>query len=345
MKKIKILTIILLFANSCPLFSQDFSDALFEPDCANSLSNASEYIENHSDELLLRLYNIYKYNGFHFSIKGVEKPVRFSFSSAPQLNLGFGFNYKWLGLNFGFNFGFINPHLEKYGKESRLDGQFHLYPKKFVIDGIFQYYKGFYIRRSNVELPNIDGNYATMPELRLLNAGVNFLYSFNNREFSYQAAFVNNEIQKKSAGTVLLGGNILWEHLQSDPENMAEYYPNLYNDSVNFSKMYFLNFGIIGGYAYTFVLKDFYISAAATPGINMEINNVSGDDRDPYTGALFKFTVRIAAGYNKGRFFTSMIYFIDGNVGAHNYGDIFYRTGNMRFSVGMRLNVHKKKSL
>lgn len=345
MKRRKLLFLILMLFNSFHLFSQNLIDDLFDPESADSLNYTPDYIESHCDDLLLRVYGIYKYNGFHIAIKDIEKPIRFSFATSPQVNLGLGFNYKWLGLNFGFNFGFINPNLEKYGRESRLDGQFHLYPKKFVIDGIFQYYKGFYIKRSNVELPNGEGERATMPGLRLLSAGGNFLYSFNHEGFSYQAAFVNNEIQKKSAGTALLGGNFLWEHLKGDPENMAERYPNLYNDSVNLSRMYFVNFGIIGGYAYTVVLRDFYISAAVTPGINLEINNVSGDKRDPYIGALFKFTARAAVGYNKGRFFTSLIYFIDGNVGAHNYGSIFYRIGNMRLNVGMRLNVHKKKSL
>ena len=84
-----------------------------------------------------------------------------------------------------------------------------------------------------------------MVSMRYFN--FNYYYAFNHRRFSYPAAFCHSYIQKKSAGSFMLGASFQWEklHITAAPES---------GDMMHRLKM--ANLGIGAGYGYNFAMKN-----------------------------------------------------------------------------------------
>ncbi len=116
--------------------------------------------------------------------------------------MGIGATYRWATLNLAYGFGFLNPDRGR-GKTKYLDLQFHGYGRKFSIDVLGQFYNGFYLTPRGTGTTH--GTYYQRPDIEVGAVGASAQYIFNYRKFSYRAAFLQNEWQKRTAGTFLLG--------------------------------------------------------------------------------------------------------------------------------------------
>jgi len=311
--------------------------------------NDTAYISDHCNDLTFRLYGSRKYTSY--TLRDNDKETKLSYKPNDNYNLGFGFNYKFIGLNIGINFPFINHDDDKYGKTDYLDVQSHIYLRKLTIDFWGQYYKGFYLSNPEDALSNfnVNGGYPMRPDIHLLALGIDAQYIFNDEKFSFRAAFLQNEYQKKSAGSWMLGGSIYNVFLRGDtsfvpthfvkPDNETNYY-------FNKSNIYSIAAG--GGAAYTFVIKrHFFITASAMleAGFNYTVmKNTWSDTKDDQGGPQLITTIRFAAGYNSERYFAG-IHIVDMNSlsGAPLPGVTqTYGGGNVRFTLAKRFKVKRK---
>lgn len=121
---------------------------------------------------------------------------------------------------------------------------------------------------------------------------------FNNKKFSYKAAFNQNERQLKSAGSFLLGGGVYFTKISSD----SSFVHKTRNSLRNFQ------FGVSGGYAYTWAInKRWFASGSATVGANFgteRINDFGKQKIEIYP----TFFPRIATGYNKEKWSLGLSY-------------------------------------
>ena len=183
--------------------------------------NDSAYIEDYTHDITFRIYGSRKYTNYNIVDTRRDKEVLYR--PNDNFNVGFGANYKFLGINFGFNLPFINKDDEVYGRTHSLDLQTHIYLRKLIVDFYWQYYKGYYIA------PNENGLLTTAgiaseegkpllirPDLHIRNYGIGMLYVFNDERFSYRAAYLQNDYQKKSAGSLILGGEIFSTKIDGD---------------------------------------------------------------------------------------------------------------------------------
>lgn len=148
-----------------------------------------------------------------------------------------------------------------YPKTKAIDLQIRKYAKSFVIDAFFQKYKGFYTDNYvNGKLLDLSAKEVSYPDLKVLIIGVFGQYIFNNDKFSYQAAFNRNDIQLKSAGSLLVGGSLYYLDLDSDKEITK-----------NISRLIDRQFGVNVGYAYNFVMgkkKNWLANLSVSGGLN-----------------------------------------------------------------------------
>src|SRR5687768_1596051 len=86
--------------------------------------NDSNYVEDHTDDLTVRLLGSRKYTYWDMRDNEIDEVVHYRPNA--NNNVGFGVNYKWLGLNFAFNLPFFNDDDDKYGETTFLDLQSHL---------------------------------------------------------------------------------------------------------------------------------------------------------------------------------------------------------------------------
>jgi len=200
------------------------------------------------------------------------------------VELGAGFSINNTVLSFGYGYGFDFMRDKEYGKTKSFDFQFHNYGRKHAFDFFFQQYKGFYM-----EDDKMDAEFVLCPDLEIKKYGVYGEYIFNNKKFSYKAAFDYSEKQLRSAGSFLIGGGIYYTDIKSD----SSFFHNEKNTLKNFQ------FGISAGYAYTWVInRRFFLGGSASTGINFgneSFSRIGKDKLEVYPS----ISARVSAGYNK----------------------------------------------
>lgn len=180
------------------------------------------------------------------------------------------------------------------------------------------------------------------------NIGSTVEYIFNNRRFSYRAAYLQNEWQKKSAGSFLAGGSIHYLNMQADssviPTNLSAVD---FFDGYHFNQSRLLNLTANAGYAHTFVIaQHFFIMGEVLAGVGgnyTELADTKLNTKENGLGLNLSATFRVAAGYNSERYFIGL-HCVD--YMTHNTSPIpntwqQYETGNLRFSIVKRFTVKK----
>ncbi len=307
--------------------------------CSKCLSQANRgndttYYQFFPGSITTRLYLSQKYT--NFTLQGKDaKDLRYLPNTT--LNLGVGATYHNFSLNLAYGFPFLNTDDNK-GKTKYLDLQGHFYTPKMVIDFYGQNYKGYHLADGLAAKPGDD--YYYRPDAKLNLYGISLYHVFNNKRFSYRAAFIQNEWQKKSAGTALLGAEVYYGVMKADsswvPQALAEDYTQRGIDKI---KYFSVGPGV--GYAYTFVaFQHLFITGSLTANLNF---NVSTETLAPAQMNHFSVTplarFHIAAGYNGRVWNVSASWVADrmpfrGDASESKY---LLQTGNYRIILAKRL--------
>ncbi len=319
------------------VFGFQFSESAIAQDTV-SVHYDTSYITTFSDQLVLRAYYSRKFTGFYVSYSDILDDHVFHYEPNTTRNIGIGASYQWATLNLAYGFGFLNQ-TENRGKTKYLDLQSHLYLGKYNIDLLGQFYKGYYLK--NGEYPS--GEIYLRPDLNVTELGASVQYVFNHRKYSFKAAFQNTELQKKSAGSWLLGWDAFYGSITAD-SSLVPGYSQV--DSPDFDRLRFLKTGPAGGYAYTLVFcKHFYLTGSASIALNTGVYSLKS--RDVKSDDIFiglDFGLRLAAGYNTNRLNIGALFVEQSVQTEKNYRNIV-STGNLRFIVAYRFNKKIKASI
>ena len=311
-------------------------------------ATATDRYVDYSDQLLLKAMSVVKSNSLELintknSQSILLKPYGIS-------SLGFGFNYKWLGLGIAFGLPASNEEKAKFGKTTRFDFQLNIYSKKFVIDAFIQEYRGYHIANPTDYIPTWnDSVMPQLPTMEAISASVAGYYVFNHKKLSYKAAYVRNAVQKKSAGSFLLGGFYSIDYAGFPSGDTAQFVPTYFSqksqDSIPFNAYRSISTGLSFGYTYTFVFwKKFFINLSMIPGVGSKSLIIYKNGQE--------FVERSAAGRFNGRFamgfesrhiilgFTSNT--ITGNFDFQHY-QLKPSTSNLKFFIAKRFNIKKKE--
>lgn len=311
--------------------------------------NDTNYVESYLHMLTTRLYASIKTANITLHDNNNNSKIEYH-PNAPLI-LGIGANYGILGLNIGFNFPFINNDDDKYGETKYIDLQTHIYLRFITLDLYLQYYKGYHQTNPDdwyTDWPPID-TLPKRPDIQSTSIGLNGQYIFNSKKFSYRAPFLQNEWQKKSAGSFLAGVNIFFVDTRGDssliPSGATD--TNFFN-GLHFSQYRFFNAGVIAGYAQTFVVKQhFFLTMSLVGGISAGGSwaYTSAEDEADRSGFTVagNLTGRIALGYNSERFFVGVSYL---GIFVRNESPVprtwlGYDTGMYRFNLVYRFRMKR----
>lgn len=227
----------------------------------------SSYIVPFKEDFSARIYFINR-------IKGLENNKKEMYNINAPTAIGIGISWQDYSLSFGHGWSVLSK--KNKGKTKTLEFEYHGYKRKYVYDVSLHKHKGFYKTES------LNDNIISLhPDMRVNLYGGSFMWIFNNKKFSYKAAFNQSERQLKSAGSFQLGSSLYYSKIKSDTNNDFEN----------------LQFGIIGGYAYTWVLnKDWYITGSSSIGLN--IGNTPNHFFQKKLNVYPTLNNRFAAGYN-----------------------------------------------
>mgnify|MGYP002622394657 FL=1 len=143
--------------------------------------------------------------------------------------------------------------------------------------------------------------------ISLRSFNFNYYYAFNHKRFSYPAAFSQSYIQKKSAGSFMLGASFQWQKLHTTTGN-----DDIGNELLRLKAA---NLGVGAGYGYNFVIhRDWLLHLSALPTLivysRARLWTNEGLEHMPYHFPEFIATGRLALVRNWGRYFAggTMVY-------------------------------------
>ncbi|HEX6847363.1 MAG TPA: DUF4421 domain-containing protein [Chitinophagaceae bacterium] len=290
-----------------------------------------------------RYYFSQKYTAFEIK-RNNETTPRLRYTPNTTLNMGVGATYGSFTLNLAFGFGFLNRGEEQKGETKYWENQGHKYGRKWGYDLHANFYKGYFLHPKGTG-SNDQDLYYIRPDIKFNLFGLAPFRVLNDKKFSYRAAMVQNEWQKRSAGSFLLGGEMYYGIVKADsalvPESVAMSYKQQ-----GIHKIQFFEIGPGAGYAYTLVLaQHFFITGGLNANLNVgwvrETSDVGSDDCFSFTP---NFLYRAAVGYNSPTWNVNVSWVsnrisVRGPSAADGY---IGRAGNIRATLARQFPVGPK---
>ncbi|PWT71849.1 MAG: hypothetical protein C5B59_17065 [Bacteroidetes bacterium] len=302
----------------------------------------STFYQSYRDQLTARIYLSRKYNVIKLTPPYYTVPVM-RYKPNTTLSIGIGGTYRSITVNVGVGISSFNPDHAK-GKTNYFDVQAHIYTRKWNFDLIGQSYRGFYLSPQGLGSGDAK-TYYTRPDLGYHAGGVAMYRALNHKEFSYQAGLVQNEWQKKSVGSWLVGGNIFYGAIHADsvlvPGNVDAIY---YQKGI--SKVHFFEVGPGIGYGYTLVIaQHLFVLASATLNADFRFSKELGSyqnwNRIDFTP---NFIFRAGAGYNTDKWSLSLLW-VSNQVHVKGQGSDYkylISAGNYKLIYARRFSLNKK---
>jgi hypothetical protein len=264
--------------------------------------------------------------------------------------IGLRVSHRWISVALAF--GIKNLQSEKKGTTEFFNINVNTYRQKWGFDGYYHSYKGQYISNDDIaNLPQFKNTqtYPILPSVRTVYIGTSAYYVSNHQKFSYRASFMNNELQKKSAGSFLLMASYAFFKLNSD----TGFVPGDVQSSVPISSQItdgkFNSFSIMPGYAYTLVFaKKYFFTLAPSVGLMTQFQNYTTNgimEKGKNDGNVIypRAMARAALGYNASKWYWGISAIVDNYIIRLPQNDLLiYNIGNANVYVGFRLNVPKR---
>jgi len=281
----------------------------------------TNYIYNYGDEIAVKLLLLNKYN--YFRIRDKLNDTRLRYRPVRDLNLGAGISYKWFALDFSISLGLRNN--SEFKNTKAFDFQGRMFSSKQYIATTIQYYKAYKLSGISGVDTNVNEASTRREDIRIINFSLQYLFAYNYSRFSLKAPFVFNEVQRKSAGSLVFGASFDIFIMDADssivPPELSNYFePQLHMDDLNL-----LSFALNIGYMYSFVYKEhFFLTLGLIPGLNLSFGDYHTTQRH-YINPNFNLKIisMNSIGYNGRKFFT----------GFHLVGDAFFSRIGKKLSV------------
>lgn len=264
-------------------------------------------------------------SGAEIKTEGKRNGVPFTGEVKTDFRATMSFAVTYRGISLGFA---INP--AKLAGRSK-DNELNLvsYGNKFGFDAAYLSSKTY-----NGTVTSGDRKIKVSKGMVSQNAiNFNAYYAFNGRRFSLPAAFTQSYIQRKSAGSVMLGVSFDGQKVDIAPDEAINY------DGVT---MRIMDVGIGAGYGYNFVMGKhwlFHISTVPTFDVFVKSHISEGERRLnlSYHFPSVIITARGAAIYSwKQKFTGATMVFTSSSVGSRNKLHVMRDKWRMRVFYGFR---------
>ena len=312
----------------------------------------TNYIEVYKDELTTRLYISRKQNAYSLSESLFQSWMKYK--TNDNILIGLGYTYSFLTINLGVKLPFVNEDDELYGKSKYIDLQTNFLFRSYIVDLYLQWNSGYYLSNPDAVYYSWNNNEDIMPQrgdMRTNIVGLNVQRLFNSERYSYKASFWQNEFQKRSAGSPIVGAEAYWMLGMTDSLMVESAIPSSgYMDDELFNQNDMVNVGLNGGYAYTFVWAEkLYLSLWTMFGVSGAYHRIHYTP-DSYTlskGFSLGLTnnTKISLGFNSRRYYVGLSYnrFAMSAMTGSYRNWISYNTGHVRINFVKR--IHLKRSI
>ncbi len=257
---------------------------------------------------MLQYSNSYEY--YKFSARNTPQSITLSPDNRNKIGVYVG--WKWIFLGWSFD-------LDRHNTKN--DWNLSFYTSKIGID-VFHRKTGedFKIRKlSGFKHPttgdNIIPQHTLFDGISVEQTGINLYYIFNNKKFSYPAAYSQTTNQRISCGSFILGLNYSRQSFHMDATKFETDIRETITPSMDFNQIKYHDYSINAGYSYNWVFaKNCLANISLTPALGYKRSRIKSDEEQ----SIFKninadLVSRIAIVYNNSRYFVGL------SVVSHTY--------------------------
>lgn len=276
----------------------------------------------------------------------LPQPQKLSFSPNPHNKIGLYFGWRWIFLGWSVDVDDIYRKTNRKNRGTEFD--LSLYSSKLGVD-IFYRRTG-----NNYKIHKIRGFYDEIPSnysenfngLKVDIKGLNLYYIFNNRKFSYPAAFSQSTNQRRNAGTFIAGFSISKHNLDFDYLQLPEYIQERMNPGMKVNKIKYTNANISFGYAYNWVFaRNCLACISLTPAIAYKASDVDAETHEGkqwYSKFNLDFLLRAGVVYNNGKYFVGSSFVGKNYNYHHNNFSLDNGFGTLQIYAGFNFNLRKE---
>jgi hypothetical protein len=281
----------------------------------------TSYITTHRKKLNISAAVAKKFYGFSVLDKELGPAYKFQ----PNTPYHVGFNFSNIIATFGFYPGIHFGSDRNRGSTSARDFQVMFVGTRVITDINYQRYKGMFGFPSRSENVNQFNSplFTVRPDINVFSFTVNTWYVFNHRKFSLRGAFSFSDIQKKSAGSFMLGlyhSYLLFSSFDSTlllTPDKKEFSTSLHDiRDVNH-----ITVGLSTGFGYTYVYRHWLLSHALTVGAGLQKTNYSvieGHGRSLPLNAAFNVNFKGSLRYDRKSYFTGIQFVYNNNYALNS---------------------------
>ena len=282
---------------------------------SRGIKYTNKIIDEHLDEKDTRYItpNMYKWS-FMMQYSNCYEYYRFSARKSTQSITLSPDNSNKLGVYVGWKRIFLGWSFNLDRKNTKDDWNFSFYTAKVGID-VFHRKTGenFKLRKLSGFKNPVSGD-NLIPRQRLFDGisveqtGVNIYYIFNNKRFSYPAAYSQSTNQRISCGTFIMGGSYSSQEFQMDVTKFDKNIRESMHPSLNFNRIKYHDFSINAGYSYNWVFaKNCLANISLTPALGYKHSSIKSEEiRSIFKNINADLVSRAALVYNNSRWFVGM---------------------------------------
>ena len=295
-----------------------------------------KYIESYPDRFYVK--PVYTIRNLKMVINSRESNLRINYSPNGTDYFGIGVFVFDIGIGVSLKLPQLTDNSFRYGKTEYLDLQTNIYAKQWGADLALQQYDGFYIKDPIPHYSQWDSSdpFPQRKDLTINQIIVNGFYLLNHHKFSYRSAYNQNDRQRKSGGSFIIGFNFLNQQIEADTslipgESQQDFAIN------NFSYANANSIGLSGGYTHTFVKDFIYLNLSLTGGPSFVWSKYNEDDELRHEEQINPLiNIRAALGYNSPHWFGGITYVTQQSRLLLPKLDINVEAGNIKLFIGYR---------
>jgi len=146
--------------------------------------------------------------------------------------------------------------------------------------------------------------------------GLNIVYLFNNKRFSWPAAFGENAVQRRSCGTWSLGFQYNHQKVMFDEDALPDYMVGKIDTTLIFDNIEYYDYSVSGGYSFNTVIgKNVLFAVSFMPSVGYRRSNITERfdikknlfNHDILNNLSTDFNFRMSAVWNNTRWFTALM--------------------------------------
>ncbi len=250
--------------------------------------------------------------------------------------LGGGFTYKFLDLD--LTFSLPSSHIMETGVQNlqqfRLSGSYS--SRRWTI-------RGYWLQSMGLVAADASGQFVSGPSIDMLSLGFPITYYFNYRKYSYKAATFLNEVQRRSAGSMLLRIEPFYRRLgvgKSIPPDSLDV-ATTYGEQSGLKYAYAPGVVVMPGYGYNFTTSDgrWFVAPVVFVGGGVAVNTFRGKTGEKTTVNMeYKAAAMLNAGYNGRRWYAFLRSSIDADYFILNPSFFLTTDIKLGITVGYRFN-------